>query len=454
MEINMLTLFLALIVGVVLGTVVGFLAAKLCFLKDVASASAALAKSRTESAAALAKSQTETENLQHLLAETKEASEKNKMEMLELQQKRFDETLAKVKAEMRVATEQMLKDRQKDFTESNDRNLGQILNPLKESIEKMKKAMDDSTLKQVELGSSLSENIKNAMRFSENAKMSADELSNAMKLKNKALGNWGEMLLDDLLTSLGLTKGVHYDVQTKICDADGKTVRTEENKSLIPDVILHLDQNREVIIDSKVSLKAFIDYANAQSVQESEKALTALIESLENHVNELSKKDYSKYIKPPKVKMDYVIMFVPHYAALWTALNAKPSLWHSAMEKNVYIADEQTLYAALRIIRMTWVQIVQNEKYEKIFDLADTMVERVGMFMEYYKNIGKSLETANKAFDDGYKKLQPGGQSILTTCRELLKAGAKQNPQHKISELATKDVKSLPLSKESSESED
>lgn len=454
MEINMLTLFLALIVGVVLGTVVGFLAAKLCFLKDVASASAALAKSRTESAAALAKSQTETENLQHLLAETKEANEKNKMEMLELQQKRFDETLAKVKAEMRVATEQMLKDRQKDFTESNDRNLGQILNPLKESIEKMKKAMDDSTLKQVELGSSLSENIKNAMRFSENAKMSADELSNAMKLKNKALGNWGEMLLDDLLTSLGLTKGVHYDVQTKICDADGKTVRTEENKSLIPDVILHLDQNREVIIDSKVSLKAFIDYANAQSVQESEKALTALIESLENHVNELSKKDYSKYIKPPKVKMDYVIMFVPHYAALWTALNAKPSLWHSAMEKNVYIADEQTLYAALRIIRMTWVQIVQNEKYEKIFDLADTMVERVGMFMEYYKNIGKSLETANKAFDDGYKKLQPGGQSILTTCRELLKAGAKQNPQHKISELATKDVKSLPLSKESSESED
>lgn len=454
MGINMLTLFLALIVGVVLGTVVGFLAAKLCFLKDVASASAALAKSRTESAAALAKSQTETENLQHLLAETKEASEKNKMEMLELQQKRFDETLAKVKAEMRVATEQMLKDRQKDFTESNDRNLGQILNPLKESIEKMKKAMDDSTLKQVELGSSLSENIKNAMRFSENAKMSADELSNAMKLKNKALGNWGEMLLDDLLTSLGLTKGVHYDVQTKICDADGKTVRTEENKSLIPDVILHLDQNREVIIDSKVSLKAFIDYANAQSVQESEKALTALIESLENHVNELSKKDYSKYIKPPKVKMDYVIMFVPHYAALWTALNAKPSLWHSAMEKNVYIADEQTLYAALRIIRMTWVQIVQNEKYEKIFDLADTMVERVGMFMEYYKNIGKSLETANKAFDDGYKKLQPGGQSILTTCRELLKAGAKQNPQHKISELATKDVKSLPLSKESSESED
>lgn len=451
---DLTTFIIAFVTGAVLGAAIGFLAAKLRFVKDSVRFSTALAESRAEAAAALAKSQAETENLKNLLSETKEANEKNKTEMLELQQKRFDETLAKVKAEMCVATEQMLKDRQKDFTESNGRNLGQILNPLKESIENMKKAMNDSTIKQVELGSSLSENIKNAIRFSENAKTSADELANALKLKNKALGNWGEMLLDDLLTSLGLTKGVHYDVQTKICDADGKTVRTEENKSLIPDVILHLDQNREVIIDSKVSLKAFIDYANAQNTQESEKALAALIESLENHVNELSKKDYSKYIKPPKVKMDYVIMFVPHYAALWTALNAKPGLWHSAMEKNVYIADEQTLYAALRIIRMTWVQIVQNEKYEKIFDLADKMVERVGIFMEYYKSIGESLKTAYKAFDDGYKKLQPGGQSILTTCRELLKAGAKQHPKHKISELETKDAMPLPFSEESSESED
>ena len=338
---DLTTFIIALAIGAVFGFFIGMLFVKLRF------------------AAGMAKNQAENENLKHLLAETKEANEKNKRDALEFQQKKFDETIEKVKAEMRVATEQMLKDRQKDFTESSGQNLDQILKPLRDSIATMKKTMDDSTLKQAELGSSLSENIKQAIQFSENAKASADELSNAMKLKNKAMGNWGEMLLDDLLTSLGLTKGVHYEVQSKICDADGKTVRSDDNKSLIPDVILHLDKNREVIIDSKVSLKAFIDYANApENSSEREKALSELLTSIENHVNELSRKDYSKYIKPPKVKMDYVIMFVPHYAALWTALNAKPSLWHSAMEKNVYIADEQTLYAALRIIKMTWILLI------------------------------------------------------------------------------------------------
>ena len=428
------TFIIALAIGAVFGFFIGMLFVKLRF------------------AAGTAKNQAENENLKHLLAETKEANEKNKREALEFQQKKFDETIEKVKAEMRVATEQMLKDRQKDFTESSGQNLDQILKPLRDSIATMKKTMDDSTLKQAELGSSLSENIKQAIQFSENAKASADELSNAMKLKNKAMGNWGEMLLDDLLTSLGLTKGVHYEVQAKICDADGKTVRSDDNKSLIPDVILHLDQNREVIIDSKVSLKAFIDYANApENSSEREKALGELLTSIENHVNELSRKDYSKYIKPPKVKMDYVIMFVPHYAALWTALNAKPSLWQSAMEKNVYIADEQTLYAALRIIKMTWIQIVQNEKYEKVFEKADEMIKRVGMFMDYYKKIGESLQNAKSNYEDGYKKLQPNGQSILTTCRELLKIGAKQNKQYKISELSEANAIPLPSSDESSE---
>lgn len=447
MGTTLLTLSVALI-SAVLGLMIGFLIAKLRSGKEASEAAAALAKSQAETAAAVAKSQAEAESLNRQLRETREESEKSKKEALESQQKNFDETIEKVKAEMLVAAEKMLKERQKDLTESNGQNIGQILNPLKDSIEKMKKTMEESTLKQVELGSALRENINNAMKFSENAKMSADELSNALKLKNKAMGNWGEMLLDNLLTSLGLTKGVHYDTQAKICDADGKTVRTEENKSLIPDVILHLDQNREVIIDSKVSLKAFVEYANATSDPEREKALGELIGSIENHVSELSKKDYSKYIKPPKVKMDYVIMFVPHYAALWTALNAKPSLWQNAMEKNVYIADEQTLYAALRIIKMTWTQIVQNEKYEKVFDLANTMIERVGMFMEFYKGIGKNLDDAKAAFDKGYKKLQPGGQSILTTCGDLVKIGAKQSCKHKIPEIAGTDVLQLPLSEE------
>ena len=312
----------------------------------------------------------------------REDDERHHKESLEAQEARFAQTLAKVTAELKVATEDMLKQRQKEFSQSSAENIGQIVGPLKDTIDRMKQAMNDSTMKQTAMSGEMKAGIENMMKMSEAARKSADELARAFRHGNKVQGDWGEAVLDELLQSQGLTRGVHYDVQTVLRDADGRTVRSESGGTLRPDVILHLDQNRDVIIDSKVSLSAFMDYVNASDEQERSRALAAHLVSLNSHVKELSAKDYSSYVKPPKICMNYVIMFVPNTGALWTALNAQPDLWRQAMEKNVFIADEQTLYAALRIIDMTWTQIKQVESYQKVFALADEMMDRVGQFMK------------------------------------------------------------------------
>lgn len=371
------------------------------------------------------------------LAETLGLQEVKHQQALKAQQERFDETMEKVAAQVKTATDDMLKQRQKEFAESSNVNLGQIVNPLRETIEKMKQTMSDSTLKQTALSSEMKANIENMMRHSEAAKQSADELARVFKHKSKVQGDWGEHVLDELLASQGLTRGVHYETQTVLRDAAGNVVKTDSGGNLRPDVIMHVDNNREIIIDSKVSLSAFMDYVNAETEEERQTYLKAHVESIQKHVKELAKKDYSSYIQPPKVKMDYVIMFVPNTGALWTALNVQPDIWRKAMEQNVFIADEQTLFAALRMINLTWTHIAQAENHEKVYALANEMLDRVGKFMKSYDAIGKALENAHKAYEDGEKKLQPGGQSIIQTCAKLEKLGAKQNSRNPIPQTQT-----------------
>lgn len=379
---------------------------------------------------------------QRRMTEAKAEWQKQTSYALDAQQARFDETIAKVTAQLKTATDEMLKQRQKEFAESSHTNLGQIVNPLRETIDNMKKAMNESTLKQTSMSSEMKANIENMMRQSEAAKKSADELARVFKHGSKVQGDWGETVLDELLESQGLTKGVHYDIQSVIRDADGYVVKSNEGSIMRPDVILHLDQRREVIIDSKVSLTAFMDYVNAEEEDKRQQYLKAHIDSIQKHVKELSAKDYSSYVQPPKVKMDYVIMFVPHTGALWTALHSQPDLWRKAMEKNVFIADEQTLFAALRIINLTWTQIAQAQNHERVYALANELLDRVGQFMKKYQAIGKALENATKAYEDGEKKLLPGGQSILQTCGKLEKLGAKQSDKNPLPQLT--DIDEIP----------
>ncbi len=361
-------------------------------------------------------------------------------QLLDAQQSKFDETIAKVSAQLKTDTAEILKQRQDEFAASSNSSIGQIVNPLKETIASMKEAMKENTLKQTSISSEIKTQAENMMRQSAAAKESADELTRVFRHAGRVQGNWGEIILDELLESQGLTKGVHYELQSSIRDAAGDVVRTENDRSMRPDVILHLDQKRDVIIDSKVSLTSFMDYVNAEDENARQKYLKAHVDSIQKHVKELSVKDYSSYVKPPKVRMDYVIMFVPNTGALWAAVGAQPDLWRNAMEKNVYIADEQTLFAALRIINMTWTQIAQAQNHEKVYELANEMLDRVGQFIDRYRAIGKAIENAGKAYEAGEKKLVPGGQSILQTCAKLQKLGARQSSRNPIPQLNDTDT--------------
>ena len=395
-------------------------------------ASEQLEATKKEASDLLAKTKAEAEAQQQKALAEKDAAWND---IMKGQEQRFNETMARMSEQMKNATADMLKDRQKEFADSSNQQLGQIVNPLRETIDKMKQTMADTTLKQTEMSSVLKDNIERSMQQAMAAKKSAEELANALKHGSKVQGDWGEAVLDELLTSQGLVRGIHYDTQAVIRDAQGNTAHTDDGATLRPDVILHLDQRREVIIDSKVSLTAFLDYANADNEADRQRFLKTHIDSLQKHVKELSTKDYSAYVQPPKVRMDYVIMFVPHTGALWTALNAQPDLWRKAMEQNVFIADEQTLFAALRIISLTWTQIRQAENHEQVYRLANEMLDRVGQFMKKYTAIGKALKTATTAYDDAERKLQPSGQSILQTCAKLQKLGAKQSDKNPLPQL-------------------
>lgn len=356
-----------------------------------------------------------------------QAQEARNREALEAQERRHQDALNLMAEKMKTATAEMLANRQKEFAESSAQNIGQIVNPLRETIDRMKQTMNENSLRQTAISADMKKEMEHLMQHSEAARRSADELARVFKAGSKVQGDWGESILSELLESQGLTCGVHYETQASIRDAMGNVIKTSDGNVLRPDVILHLDKNRDVIIDSKVSLSAFWDYENCDDEVERSRFLKAHVDSIQKHVRELSMKDYSAYVQPPKVCMDYVIMFVPNTGALWTALRAQPDLWRKAMEKNVFVADEQTLYAALRIVNMTWTQIAQAQNHEKVFELANEMIERVGMFMKKYQAIGKALESAQKAYEEADRKLQPSGQSIVTTAGKLIKLGAKQS---------------------------
>lgn len=357
-----------------------------------------------------------------------EQERKAHAEVMSSQQEHFNELIAQHQ-------------RQKEFADSSTASIGQIVNPLRDTIDRMKQVMAESTEKQTAMSSEMKVNIDNMLRQSAAAQKSAEELTRTFKIGNRVQGDWGETILNELLESQGLTCGVHYDVQAYMRDENGNILKNAQGVTMRPDVILHLDSKRDVIIDSKVSLSAFIDYANADNEASRQHFLKLHIDSLRSHVRSLASKDYSSYVRPPKQRMDYVIMFVPHSAALWTAINAQPDLWRSAMTQNVFIADEQTLFAALRIVSLTWKQIQQAQNHEKVFALANEMIDRVGQFVKKYQDLKVALDKACQAYEDGARKLQPSGQSILVTCAKLQKLGATSKKLDiKMDEAALEDL--------------
>ena len=373
------------------------------------------------------------------------AQEKRHNEAVQSMKQTFAETIDHLKANLKAATEDMLKMRQAEFTDINKQNMQSIVDPLNETIAKMKQAMDGYSKEQNEFSGSMKTSIQTIIQQTETARQSAIELTTALKHDTKMQGDYGEAILDEILSKQGFTEGIHYELQYVMKDEDGRELKGDDGKGLRPDVLFHIDTVRDVIIDSKVNLTDFINFANAETADERKMHLERHVKSIESQVKLLSQKNYFKYHKKTNARMDYVIMFVPISAAWWEALRYKPSLWREAMDSNVYIADEQTLFAALRIIKLTWTQIAQVKSQKEIFDLVNQMIDRVGQFMKSYKAIGEAIGKAQDAYDKGYEKLTPGGQSILTTTTNLLKLGgrdSKTNPVAKF--IDVDDIPALP----------
>lgn len=375
------------------------------------------------------------------------AMEKRHAEAIEAEHKRYEQALATMKEQVQNATNQMLKERQAELQQSNSTNMKQIVDPLKESIAKMESALKENKSTQETSTEAIKEKIATLVSTTMKVSDSADRLSNALTAENKTQGNWGEQKIEALLNAIGLERGLEYDAQEYLRDSNGNIIVSDETAHRMqPDIILHLDETRDLIIDSKVSLNAFVEYTNAETDAEREVALAAHLKSVRNHVKELAKKNYAAYVKAPRQSVDFVMMFVPVDAALQLALTSDVTLWREAMNQGVFIVGEQNLYAALRAVQVTWTAIKQNANNKAICDTAEELLARVGDLLERVNKVGKKLDEAQTAYEAVLDKANKG-QSVLGSARKLVKLGAKVStvhplPQHESDEDSTPQLPS------------
>ena len=372
---------------------------------------------------------------------------------VELARKETEVQMLKTTREQLRDMGQLLADAQaKKLKEENRESMGTITQPLKDAISEMCKAINDNTKDHTEQSASLREQLRLMMESNREIGEKAEGLANVLRRDNKVSGNMGEIILGDLLTSQGLTEGIHYEVQARLRDELGRPLKHDETgREMQPDVILHYPQGQDAIIDSKVSLVAYERYVNAETPEEKERALQEHLRSVRSHVTELARKDYSKYIKPPREAVDFVIMFVPFESSLQLALANDPSLWREAFERKVFITGEQNLLGILHMIHLAWVQNQQAENQEKVFGIAEQLLDRLGDFIQRYQKMGEHLETVRKDFESAGNKLFTGRQSVVQKGRELVDLGAKENANRRIPKAEDSAVEGLPLDKQPEE---
>lgn len=358
-------------------------------------------------------------------------NEREKEERMALLDKQFAERLRLVQEQLGTTTERLLKQRSEELDTANRSQMSSIIAPLKEVMAEMKKSMDDNRDSFNRNTASLSEQLKQMHATTTNLGAEAEKLSRALQAGPKIQGDFGEMKLNDLLDKFGFTKGVEYDVQYTMRDSKGNVIRNDDTNDMMrPDVVLHYPDHKDVIIDSKASLTAFINYVNAGTDDERKAYLEEHVKSVRRHVDELSAKNYGKYSMEGGTTLDFVIMFVPQEAAMQLAVSADASLWNYAFERNVIITGEQNLFSLLRLLQIAWTQQRQAENQEKVFDMASTLVDRVQLFVERFDRLDSDIDGVRKSFDDA-KKAMSGNRGFIGSARKLIDMGAKANPKKK-----------------------
>ena len=372
------------------------------------------------------------ESYERTIAEMRSGHEKAVADLKEGHEKALGQQLETLKAQMTAESEKVLKAREEELDKRARATFENIAGGLDKNIKDMKEAFEQNRKTHTETSQTLKVNIENAVKNLREQTLSigdkADNLAQALKGRNKAQGNWGEVILDNLFTAEGLREGRDYDKEETLRDEHGNIILNEDTaKRMRPDFILHYPNGNDIIIDSKVVLTAMYDYFSTEDENARDEAMARNLTAMKEQVKRLSRKDYSSYLRPGHKMLDYVIMFVPVYSALRLAYESDRNLWHDAYSQGVLITTEETLMPFLRMISIAWTSHEQVANQQQIIAAAETVLARVSDFCTAHAKMGKKLNEALEQYDACDRKIRERGQSIVVAANKLVSYGVPQN---------------------------
>lgn len=452
----------SLIIGLLVGTVIGFAIARLLFKPAQTDASELdamrtekdainreLQNVRVELAGSEAGRRGVVEERDRLLSELKASQEevrtqqgrleasierfKNQDERLAQQKQEFEELNKRFNTEFENLANRILEEKSKTFTEKNKENLDAILGPLRERIKDFEEKVERNYGEEKKDKAELRGEIKKLMELNQQISTEANNLTNALRSDNKKQGNWGEMILEKILESSGLEKGVQFEMQYSTEGLDGGRVQ--------PDVVVKLPEDKHIIIDSKVSLVAYERMVNAETEEEQKRELLLHVNSVKSHIKGLSDKNYhaAKGINSP----DFVLLFMPIESSFSQAIKSDDELFNFAWERNIVIVGPSTLLATLRTISAIWRQEQQTRNAIDIAQKSGQLYDKFVGFAEDLLKIGRHLGQTQTAYTEATKKLSEGTGNIVRRTEELRKLGAKTSkriPQELLSDTFDADV--------------
>ena len=349
-----------------------------------------------------------------------------------------EQAIEAAKSALALENEKALKEREESLKKEAAETMKVITGDLNKDIKEMKEAFDAQKKTHAEESSSIKtkfeETVKNLKEQTESIGSRAEDLTNALKGQNKMQGIFGETILENILKEEGFVLGRDYDAEFWLRDAKGNIIANEDTgKRMRPDFALHFPDDTEILIDSKVSLSALADWFSADTDEQRAEASKRNLESVQNHIKELTSKEYQKYVVGRKT-LDYVIMFIPNYGAYQLAKQEDRDIFSKAFAQNVLITTEETLIPFLRLIRSAWVQKAQLDNINVIVDAAQDMVDRVALFCEKNTELENALENVLRKFHENSNRLTDGRQSIVKAARTAVEHGIKLPTAHQLPE--------------------
>ena len=402
-----------IITALVIAWIVSDGKARAGFLQEIRSKEEDLIRKDAQVRTAEALRASEREQYEKAMDEIKASHEKAIAELKIGQEKAIEAA----RTALALENEKTLKAREQALKQEAAETMKVITGGLDRNIREMKEAFEAQKKSQTEESSSIrtqfAETVRHLKEQTDTIGNKAETLASALKGQNKMQGIFGETILENILKAEGLREGHDYDAEFWLRDKKGDLIRNEENgKHMRPDFALHFPDETDILIDSKVSLSALADYFEAETPEERADASRRNLESIQNHVKELTGKEYQKYVVGRKT-LDYVIMFIPNFGAYQLAKQEDPEVFAEAFRQNILITTEETLIPFLRLIRTAWVQMEQMENITEIVKAAEDMVERVGLFCRYNAALEKDLEDVLSGFRENTNRLVDGKQSIV-----------------------------------------